>query len=436
MPYLSVMSRLILFVFCLDLLCAVSAQSKTDNALSAILMKNNNPVFREVLQHPDAYRLQIIYTQIDRDHRNKPTLTNYYFHFDSTLYFNPASMVKMPLAFLALEKLNELNKKGVNKYTTIQFDSSRTWQKPLYKDTAAANGNPTIAHFIKRAFLISENDPYNRLYQFVTPQEINRNLHQKGYPDVRITRQFMGLDLEKNRYTNPIRFLDRDNHSFYSQPEAYNRDSFYFPREVKLGKAYLNRNDSLVHEPFDFTWHNNLSLLTMQQLLQSVLFPQSVPEQQRFHLSKDDYRFLLQYLSQFPSETPDPKYDTTEFYDSYVKFFFRDSTRRLPDDVRVFNKVGWAYGFLTDVSYVADFKHNVEFMLAATLYVNKDEILNDNEYEYKTVGWPFLYQLGQTIYQYELGRERNYKPDLSAFKIKYEHRNPADKRPSLKEVDN
>lgn len=393
-------------------------------------------MFQQVLQHPDQYRLQIIYTQINRDQHSKPTFTSYYFHYDPAIYFNPASVVKMPLAFLALEKLTTLKQKGIDKYTTIQFDSSQSWQRPLYRDTSAANGLPTIAHFIKRAFLISENDPYNRLYQFLGQGAINRRLHEMGYNDVRITRQFMGLTPEQNRYTNPIRFLDAKGNTIYMQPPAYNTDSFDFSKPIKIGKAYLDRNDSLINEPFDFTVHNALSLQTMQQLLQSVLFPESMPEKQRFHLSKDDYRFLYRYLSQFPSETPDPKYDTTEFYDSYVKFFFRDSTHHMPRGVRVFNKVGWAYGFLADVSYVADFKNKVEYMLAATLYVNEDEVLNDNKYEYKTVGWPFLYQLGQTIYRYELRRPRKFKPDLSAFKIQYEHRDPDDKRPSLTEVDN
>ena len=75
----------------------------------------------------------------------------------------------------ALEKLNNMKKEGVDKYTTIQFDSSKPWQRALYKDTSAANGLPTIAHFIKRAFLISENDPYNRLYQFIGQGEIKRS---------------------------------------------------------------------------------------------------------------------------------------------------------------------------------------------------------------------------------------------------------------------
>ena len=174
----------------------------------------------------------------------------------------------------------------------------------------------------------------------------------------------------------------------------------------------------------------------MQQMLQSVLFPASVPLQQRFQLTSTDYHFLYQYLSQFPSETPDPKYDTSVFYDSYAKFFFRNRNGKMPEGVRVFNKVGWSYGFLTDVSYVADFKNKVEYMLAATVYVNANETLNDNTYEYKTMGWPFLYQLGQTIYQHELKRKRATKPDLSRFQINYEHRDPSDTRPSLRDVDN
>lgn len=107
----------------------------------------------------------------------------------------------------------------------------------------------------------------------------------------------------------------------------------------------------------------------------------------------------------------------------------------MPEGVRVFNKVGWAYGFLTDASYIVDFKNKVEYMLTATIYVNSDGILNDDKYEYETVGHPFLYQLGQTIYQYELTRKRPYQPNLSAFRIKYEKR-LNDKRSVVKNVDN
>ncbi len=108
----------------------------------------------------------------------------------------------------------------------------------------------------------------------------------------------------------------------------------------------------------------------------------------------------------------------------------------MPPYVRVFNKVGWSYGFLTDVSYIADFQNKVEYMLAATLYVNSDEVLNDGKYDYDTIGYPFLYQLGQTMYQYELRRKRPYPSNLSRFRIQYENRDPNDIRPLLSEVDN
>ena len=47
-----------------------------------------------------------------------------------------------------------------------------------------------------------------------------------------------------------------------------------------------------------------------------------------------------------------------------------------------------------------------------------------------------MYQLGQTIYNYELHRIRKYLPDLNDFKIQYEKRNPNDTRPSIKDADN
>jgi hypothetical protein len=102
----------------------------------------------------------------------------------------------------------------------------------------------------------------------------------------------------------------------------------------------------------------------------------------------------------------------------------------------VFNKVGWAYGFMTDVSYVADFTNNIEFMLAATVYVNSDGILNDNKYDYDSIGYPFMYQLGQTIYQYEKNRQRHFKLDLSAFRLQYDKPDKTDTRPTIREVDN
>jgi hypothetical protein len=153
-------------------------------------------------------------------------------------------------------------------------------------------------------------------------------------------------------------------------------------------------------------------------------------------MSEADRLFLLQYLSQYPSETNYPKYDSLHFYDSYVKFFFQDSTHTMPKHIRVFNKVGWAYGFLTDVSYVLDSKNNIDYMLSATVYVNSDGVVNDSKYDEATVGFPFLNQIGTAFYQYELKRPRKFKPVLKNQVQQYEKRNPKDTRPSILNADN
>ncbi|GAB3986140.1 hypothetical protein GCM10028807_02910 [Spirosoma daeguense] len=411
------------------------SQSRTDAFLVNLFAKNQSPVFQQVLKKGDTHRLQIIYTKIDRNKNNTPSFTNYYFRVDSTEYFNPASTVKLPLALLSLEKLNRLKNPKLTKFTTIQIDSAYSGQTKHWTDPTAESGYPSLAHFIRKAFLVSENDPYSRMYEFVGQGEINQELHARGYLDTRITHRFVRMNADENRHTNPVRFLDTSGQLIYAQPAAFNQIPFDFRRTAKLGNSYYSR-DSLVHQPFDFTERNKLPLETLHQLLRSVMFPASVPTKQRFDLTSDDYRFLCQYLSQYPGDTNYPKYDAKQYYDSYVKFFFMDSLHhQIPDGVRVFNKVGWAYGFLTDASYVVDFKNKVEFMLSATLYVNNDRILNDDKYEYDSVGHPFLYQLGQTIYQYERKRSRKIKPDLSTFKIDYEKRRN-DSRPTVKDVDN
>ena len=89
-------------------------------------------------------------------------------------------------------------------------------------------------------------------------------------------------------------------------------------------------------------------------------------------------------------------------------------------NIRIFNKVGDAYGFLTDVAYIVDFEKKIEFMLSARIYCNADGILNDDAYDYETTGFPFMKQLGKMIYEYELARPRTVKPDLSAFKMIYD----------------
>ncbi|MBO9659995.1 MAG: serine hydrolase [Chitinophagaceae bacterium] len=382
---------------------------------ASILYEKGSPALLHILNNPDTFRYQLIYTKIDRDKSNKPSFTHYRIRTDRTEYFNPASTVKMPLAFLALEKLHHL--KGVKRETPMLTDSAFSNQTIVTEDKTAENGLPSIAHYIKKIFLVSDNDAYNRLYEFLGQQYINESLWRKGYRDMRVTRRFTPMTEEENRHTNPVRFVENGK-TVYSQPAACSKVDFDFSKKVFLGKAHYNRDEQLVPSPMDFTKHNNAPLEDLQQMLQSVLFPESVNSHQRFDLDADDYSMLYRVMSQMPSESRYPAYDTTEFFDSYTKFMYK-TDGVIPDGIRVFNKTGWSYGFLTDVAYIVDFNRNIEFMLSGVIYVNSDGVLNDDKYEYRETGYPFFKEVGNIFYQYELQRKRKYPPDLSKFRISY-----------------
>jgi len=74
--------------------------------------------FNSLVKNSDR-KVQIIYTQIDRDNENRPTFTDHYFNVDKANYFYPASTVKLPVAVLALQRLNEMGIKGLDEKTTM-----------------------------------------------------------------------------------------------------------------------------------------------------------------------------------------------------------------------------------------------------------------------------------------------------------------------------
>jgi hypothetical protein len=406
----------ILFTFLV--LQQMNLQAQTN--LLEKLMQTKPEQFGKILENQSRYELQIIYTQIDRDAKNRPTFITYQYGMNKNRYFYPASTVKFPAVLLALEKLNKLKIRGLDKYSTMLTDSAYSGQTPVMADTSAQNGLPSVAHYAKKILLVSDNDAYNRLYEFVGQQAFNEMLKAKGYVDSRfLHRLSVPLTAEQNRYTNPIRFMDSDNKLLYDQPQQFSPNSLVPKMPITKGLGYI-KGDSLVKQPFEFTNKNAFPLHDQQEMLKAVLFPEYVAKKRTFNLTTDDYRFVYQYMSQLPSETTYPHYNSTEFYDSYCKFtMFGNSKAPMPKHIRVFNKVGDAYGFLLDNAYVVDFEKGVEFMLTAVMYCNEDQIFNDDKYDYDSVGLPFYANLGKLIYEHELVRPRKNKPNLSKFKMKY-----------------
>ena len=405
------MKRLLLLLPLLFFTILSTAQNPLQELLTNT--KQDSEGVLDLITHNET---QILYTQIDRDSVNVPSFTSFEYRVNTNQYFYPASTVKFPTALVALEKLNQLNVVGLDVNTPMQTGIGSTPQTKAIVDSTAENALPSIAHYIKKIFLVSDNDAYNRLYEFIGQEQLNKTLWDKGFTNMRLIHRLSepGYDTLSNQYTNPITFY-KGNKVLYHQGEVQSRayPELGLENQIK-GKGYENNKGKIIAEPFDFRYKNYCSLRDLQDILQTTLFPESVPDSQRFDLNESDYQLLYQYMSQRPREGQYPYFDQP---DGYVKFFlYGGNEEKIPDHIRIFNKVGDAYGYLTDVAYVIDFKNNIEFMIAATVHVNDNQIYNDGVYEYDTKGFPFFRQLGQLIYDYELGRERLHPANLSRFK--------------------
>ena len=408
--------------FSICIMSLYSTAQKTDTLFLKKLMESKPELFASVLNHPNKNEIQILYTQINRDAKNIPHFKSFSYNLNPHHYFYPASTVKLAAVIFALEKVHRLKHTGLTIKSTMITDSAFRNQTKVVKDESAESGNPSIEHYIKKILLTSDNDAFNRLFEFIGRAEINEKLKRNGLNDSRIlNRLAIGDGAETGKHTNPIRFYNGDK-------LVYNQLAAYDPKEYKLdlsnlvlGKGYLDSADKLVNKPFNMTNKNAYAINDQQALMKKLIAPEAYPVNERFSLTKQDYKLIYKYMSMYPTESDYPKYDSNEFWPTYAKMLYygREKDAPIDSNIRIFNKYGDSYGYIIDNSYFVDFKNGVEYFLTAVVQSNENEIYNDNKYEYDTVCFPFMKNLGRTIYELELKRKKRYKPNLTKFKIAY-----------------
>ena len=377
---------------------------------------NANPVLKNVIAQKLKYKPQIIYTQINRDANNKPSFVNHTYLLDEKNYFYCASLVKLPCSIFALEKINGLNIPGLTRSTGMLTDSAAFCQKRVWKDTTSPGGYPSVEHHIKKMLLISDNNSYSRIYEFLNPKYTNARLKQLGYPDARIVHRF---DAEcvgaPNKFINPVRFVDASGKVIYAQPADTIKEEFKPAFEkVVVGRDIYNKRKKLISSKKDFTRSNYLSLPMIHAILQNLVFNEYQPQDKKYNITRDDWDFLMRHLGMYPRESQYPKYNPRFFFDSYKKYFIYGNTveRITQDSIRIFNIVGRAYGYIIDCAYIVNYTTKTEFMLSAVTYNNERNSFGTGNYEFTTVGLPFFKELSLALYALETNRKKKHLPDL------------------------
>ncbi|NNJ90016.1 MAG: hypothetical protein HKP53_11490, partial [Eudoraea sp.] len=350
-----------------------------DRALSS-----QDPRIRTVMDNSDPYELQIRFTRIFRQ-KDSVRFEDHDFNVDNNRYFYPASTVKFPIAVMALEKLNTSDALSYETRFYVEGDTVES----------------TFGEEITKIFAVSDNDANNRLVEFLGQDVINKGLSSKNVGPVRIAHRLSAPNADEVT-TKPLIIYLNDS-TTTSLEGSTNAPAEPLTIEGITKGIGFYKGDSLIDEPFNFSLKNYYPVETQHGVLKRIIFPESFPENDRFDLSLPQRQFLLNAMKILPKEAG---YDQEEYYDSYGKFLlFGDSKEAIPSTVKIYNKVGYAYGTLTDCAYIHDEENDIEFMVTATILVNSDGIFNDNVYEYDEIGIPFLAALGDELYKIEKNRK-------------------------------
>ena len=366
----------IFYCFLILLLSCNNQPIKTHDILQQVSLQTQDTLLKQVFTNKDSLKLQIKLTVVNNT--SEPLFTSYNYNVNDSLYFYPASTVKLPVALLALEEINYLPFTSDTPYF-IEGDSLIS----------------TIKKDITAVFALSDNAAYNRLYEFLGSDKINTQLTYKGLAPSRVVHRLSVEDAEERALKSVIFFK---NDSVLHATKEYSDAPIpkLKLKDIVTGKGYFE-DTTYIEEPMSFEYKNFYPISKQHETLIKLFYPDVYKYSQQFHLNKSDNQFIKEMMSSTPKSLG---YSEELYPDNYVKFFH--SANKASSKIKkitIYNKAGFAYGYLTDNAYIVDSENNIAFFLTATLLVNQNKIFNDDTYQYDTIGIPFLSALAKEIHQ-------------------------------------
>jgi hypothetical protein len=353
-----------------------------DDALADEL--GSDSVLAPLVQRASELRLQVLVAVPTRGEDGAPSLQRQQYRADAE-YFYPASAVKLCGAVAALEKLGELRAE-----THVADLSTST---PLHIRQGDEVTDTTLGDDIERALIVSDNDAFNRLYAFVGRDELSERMARIGLKSVRFLHELGGGVRARPR---PV--VELVPASGPPIPVAERVDFVPAKTQVEgllVGNAHLDDAGHLVDGPMDFSGKNRVSLTDLQNLLVMVMRPE-LGEGDGPRLGDAERAFLRTTLGTLPSKWHGAAGATS--LDAVHKPLEAAVSARLPGHaIHVFGKGGMAYGFLIENAYVLDETTGRSFFVAATVYANENDVLNDDRYEYTSIATPFVTRVGELL---------------------------------------
>ena len=379
------MKRILLLAVCSSLL------SCNSNPIELVL--KSDPFLKEIIKDKEDYEIQVMLTKVNHDN-TKIDFQNYQYQHDENQYFYPASTIKLPIVVLTLKKINELRSKGsdITLKSKIILNNVDNYSNFKLQDSITSFQN-----LIADIFLVSDNSASNILIDFIGYNYFNDEMQNAGFD-----RTYLNHKFNPDPYVNSTwQISDLDNNMISS----INDNQKIIKADDKTNgldkgeRRYFN--GEILDESLNFSEKNRFSITDMHNLIKYIFYPEIFDKVNTFNLNVEDYDFIRYWMSRYTYEDIGEKFIGDEkFFETYNKFFIHGDEQSVSNEqIRVYNKIGQAYGTSIDNGLIKNYQNNVEFILTSTIYTNKNKVINDNLYEYDDIAEPFLAKLSRAIYK-------------------------------------
>ena len=375
------------------LLLAVFSSLLSCNSNPIELVLKSDPYLKEIIKDKEDYEIQVMLTKINHDN-TKIDFQNYQYQHDENQYFYPASTIKLPIVVLTLKKINELRSKGsdITLKSKIILNNVDNYSNFKLQDSITSFQN-----LIADIFLVSDNSASNILIDFIGYNYFNDEMQNAGFD-----RTYLNHKFNPDPYVNSTwQISDLDNNMISS---INDNQKIIKPDDKTNGldkgeSRYFN--GEILDESLNFSEKNRFSITDMHNLIKYIFYPEIFDMANTFNLNVEDYDFIRYWMSRFTYEDIGEKFIGDEkFFETYNKFFIHGDEQSVSNEqIRVYNKIGQAYGTSIDNGLIKNYQNNVEFILTSTIYTNKNKVINDNLYEYDDIAEPFLAKLSRAIYK-------------------------------------
>ncbi len=352
----------------------------------------SSDTLRGIAAEPERYRLQILLAEVVEREDGPPTLRRYPYR-EHAEYFYPASTVKLVAAAAALDALERLAEDApwLSPDTPVTYHALFDGERDeAADDSNIDSGRITIRSDVRRALIVSDNPAYNRLFELVGAAELNRWARGVGLASAHVVHRLAERRTSEENRTSPAITLSDGERTLsiprrVCPPTAVPAILETLPGhpDFPLGRAHVDGAGRIVGEPMRFAGKNLITLRDLQTLTAMILRPDLDLGGADLGLAAEHRELLVRAMTDDPSESRSPRFDPVAHSDDWPHFFRRGIERVVArPDLRVGNKIGLAYGFVSETAYVEHVASGRAFLLAACVYTNDNATLNDSVYEY------------------------------------------------------